>query len=257
MTAIFWINLDSREDRRRFMEAQFAELGLAAERIAAVTPETLEARERGPRLSPSEACVTASHCEAWRRMVKGQLPCALILEDDAYLSSALPVFLDEARPLMSTLDLIRIETGRRRVRVAPASERLNCGVTLQRVHSGQWGTAGYLISDRCAARMLGEPRLFDMALDDIFFDPQGPAFAALDWRQCAPGLCIQGHELEAQGELWRSDVTAQRRQRRASDPGRRKVRGWRAKFAREAERLRRQGDLALAQARDFFAHGVR
>jgi GR25 family glycosyltransferase involved in LPS biosynthesis len=196
---------------------------------------------------------------AWRRVIEAQLPCALILEDDACLSRTLPAFLNEASPLMSALDLIRIETGRRRVRVAPARERLACGVALQRAHSGQWGTAGYLISGRCAARMLDEPRLFDLALDDVFFDPQGPAFAALDWRQCAPGLCIQGDQLAAPDApgLWRSDVTIQRRQRRAADPERGKAKGWRAKLAREAGRLRRQGGLALAEARDFFAHGVR
>lgn len=261
MTEIFWINLDSRPDRRRFMETQFAELGLAAERIAAVTPETLDAqtRARGPGLAPSERCVTASHAAAWGRVLDRDLTHALVLEDDAWLSRLVPGFLAEAGALMSELDLVRIETGRRRVRLGPASHTLRCGVTLQRAYSGQWGTAGYLISRRGAERMLAEPRLFDMALDDVFFDPQGPAFASLAWRQCAPGLCIQGHQRHAHAAegLWRSDVTTERRRRRAADPRRKQPLKWTQKLAREAGRLARQARLMIEAAQGFLARGIR
>jgi glycosyl transferase, family 25 len=36
---LFYINLARRVDRRRFMEKQFAESGIAAERVEAFTPE--------------------------------------------------------------------------------------------------------------------------------------------------------------------------------------------------------------------------
>ena len=261
LTDIFWINLDSRPDRRRFMETQFAGLGLAAERIAAVTPETLDAqaRARGPRLAASELCVTTSHAVAWGRLLERGLTHALVLEDDACLSRTLPSFLAEADALMTELDLVRIETGRRRVRLGPVSHTLRCGVTLRGAHSGQWGTAGYVISGRAAERMLIEPRLFDMALDDVFFDPGGPAFASLAWRQCAPGLCIQGDLLTAQApdDLWRSDVTTERRRRRAADPQRKQRLSWAQRLAREAGRLGRQGGLMIEDARDFLARGIR
>ena len=106
---------------------------------------------------------------------------------------------------------------------------------------------------------LREPRLFDMALDDVFFDPQGPAFASLAWRQCAPGLCIQGDLLAAQAPdgLWSSDVTTDRRRRRAADPGRKQRLSWAQKLAREAGRLGRQGGLMIEDARDFLARGIR
>lgn len=261
MTDIFWINLDSRPDRRQFMETQFEGLGLASERIAAVTPETLDAqiRARSLRLAPSELCVTASHAVAWGRLLERGLTHALVLEDDACLSRTLPSFLAEASALVTELDLVRIETGRRRVRLGPVSHALRCGVTLRRAHSGQWGTAGYVISRRAAERMLTEPRLFDMALDDVFFDPQGPAFASLAWRQCAPGLCIQGDLLAAQAPhgLWRSDVTTDRRWRRAADPQRKQPLSWAQKLAREAGRLGRQGELVIEDARSCLAHGIR
>jgi glycosyl transferase family 25 len=259
MAAIFCINLDERPDRRRFMEAQLAALGLEAERIPAVTPEALDAQTRamGANLAVREVCVTASHRAAWRTMLERGLGHALVLEDDAYLSRLLPDFLREAQAAMSELDLVRIEAGPRPVRVGPATQSLSCGVALQRAHSGQWGTAGYLIAARCAARMLQEPRLFDLALDHVLFDPEGPAFAALDWRQCAPGLCIQGDRLDVRDARWRSDVTGERRQRRAADPQRAAVKNWRQKLVREAERLRRQGALSFQTVRDFFARGVR
>ena len=261
MTAIFWINLDSRQDRRAFMETQFSQLGLAAERIAALTPDGLDAatRARGPTLADSELCVTASHRLAWRRLLEFKLPHALILEDDAQLSSVLPAFLSAAPSVLGELELVRIETGRRRVRVGPATHSLDCDVTLHRVHSDQWGTAGYLITDRCARRLLAEPRLFTAPLDRALFDPMQPLFSANDWRQCAPGLCIQGDQLDGSSAnaLWRSDVTTHRRQRRAEDPRRQAPKTWRQKLAREAERMFRQGRRALRDAADFFSRGVR
>lgn len=259
LTAIFWINLDSRRDRRAFMEAQFAALGLTAERIAAVSPTTLDEdmRAKGPTLAVSELCVTASHRAAWRRMVEARISHALILEDDAHLSRALPAFLTDAPSALEGLDLIRIETGRRKVRIGPVTHRLNSGVELRRAHSDQWGTAGYAIALDGARRMLDEPRLFEAPLDHVFFNPRGAAFTALNWRQCAPGLCIQGEQIASTEPLWQSDVTSGRRQRRSDDPRRKQRKTWRRKLAREAARLARQGRALAQEAGDFFAHGAR
>lgn len=259
LTAIFWINLDSRPDRRAFMEAQFSALGLAAERIAAVSPATLDedTRAKGPTLAVSELCVTASHCAAWRRMIEARISHALILEDDAHLSRALPALLGDALSALEGLDLIRIETGRRKVRIGPVTHRLSCGVALLRAHSDQWGTAGYAIAIEGARRMLDEPRLFEAPLDHVFFNPRGAAFAALNWRQCAPGLCIQGEQIASTETLCQSDVTSERRQRRADDPRRAQRKNWREKFAREAMRLARQGRALAQRTGDFFAHGAR
>jgi glycosyl transferase family 25 len=261
LTAIFWINLDSRQDRRAFMESQFSELGLAAERIAAVTPDALDAETRamGPALADSELCVAASHRLTWRTLLELELPHALILEDDAYLSSALPAFLAAAARILGELDLVRIETGRRRVRVGPPTHRLDCGVTLHCAHSDQWGSAGYLITDRCARRLLDEPRLFAAPLDRALFDPAQNVLSTNDWRQCAPGLCIQGDQLDrsSASALWRSDVTTQRRQRRVGDRRREVSKTWGQKFAREAKRTFQQIRLALRDVADFFSRGVR
>ncbi|HET9231876.1 MAG TPA: glycosyltransferase family 25 protein [Vitreimonas sp.] len=261
MTAIFWVNLDSRQDRRAFMEAQFAQLGLAAERIAAVTPDVLDAATRamGPTLATSELCVTASHRLAWRRLLELEFPHALILEDDAHLSGVLAAFLGSAPSVLGDLDLVRIETGRRRVRVGLPTHRLDCGVTLHRAHSDQWGTAGYLITDRCARRLLAEPQLFVAPLDRALFDPLQSVLSTDDWRQCAPGLCIQGDQLDRSdaNALWRSDVTTQRRQHRAEDPHRKTPKTWRQKLVRETERTLRQGRLALRDVAQFFSEGVR
>jgi len=260
LTAIFWINLDCRGDRRAFMETQFSKLGLEAERIAALTPDALDAETRAmsPALAASEICVTASHRLAWRRLLELKLPHALVLEDDAYLSSALPGFLAAVPSILAEVDLVRIETGRRRVRVGPPTHRLDCGVTLHPAHSDQWGTAGYLITGRCARRLFAEPRLFAAPLDRALFDPSQAVLAANDWRQCAPGLCIQGDQLDRSSEnaLWHSDVTTQRRQRRVGDQHR-KRKTWRLKLVREAGRVLRQGRHSLRDMADYFSRGVR
>jgi glycosyl transferase family 25 len=207
MRPVLWINLDARADRRAFMEQQFADLGLSADRVAAVTPADLGARVAA--LSASEQCVTESHRAAWRAIAQSGGDYALILEDDAVLSPALPGFLDDIAPTMAHLDIVRIETGPRRVKLSPALMRAGA-VALHRAYSDQWGTAGYIISKACAARLLDEPLVYERALDRCLFDPRGALFAKTEWRQCAPGLCIQGDQLDAVETVWRSDVSAER-----------------------------------------------
>src|SRR5690242_19024849 len=93
---IYYINMARRTDRRAFMEAQLAKLGLEATRIEAVTPETFLASavtaSRG-RLTPVALSCSLSHVKAAEALLASGDPCALILEDDAILSTRLPEFL--------------------------------------------------------------------------------------------------------------------------------------------------------------------
>lgn len=243
------------------MEQQFATLGLVGERISAVTPAALDvalsdapsAREIGAALADTEMCVTASHRAAWRAIAARDVACGLVLEDDAVLSPKLPAFLSAVPEAIEALDLVRIETGVRRVRLAPASRRIG-DVSLHQAFSDQWGTAGYVISAACARRLLTEPRVFALPLDHCMFDPRGPIFAAMNWRQCAPGLCIQGDQREAVAALWRSDVTTQRRAHRADKAQRRDIG---QKIGRESARLYQQGARSLRELHERVTQGVR
>lgn len=243
MSPVLWINLDARTDRRAFMEQQVAALGLSAERISAVTPADLNTRVDS--LSASEQCVTESHRVAWRRLVESGAPYALILEDDAVLSPALPAFLEAVAPLMAKWEIVRVETGARRVKLSPALARAG-GVALHQAFSDQWGTAGYIINAACAARLLDDPRVYERALDRCMFDPRGALFADIAWRQCAPGLCIQGDQLDAVEAVWRSDVSAERDEARVRGRVKRSL----------AQKIGRELGRVGAQVRDAVRDGA-
>ncbi len=93
---ILVINLAATTDRLSFQQTQLARLGLAFERLEAVSANDI-ASEVGqaifstwqrPLRSGEIACFL-SHRAAWQRISESQEP-TLILEDDALLSSYVP-----------------------------------------------------------------------------------------------------------------------------------------------------------------------
>lgn len=250
----FYINLDSRLDRRAFMETQFATLGLSAHRIAAMTPAEIDpeclARHCNPTsktwITPVEVAVAFSHRKAWQAMLEEGLPCALIFEDDVYLSSYLPVFLEDIRPDCESLDLIRIETRRRSVYLSGSVARKKHGIRLHRPLSFEWGAAGYIITAACARKLLAVDDWFVMPVDNMMFDPKSRVFAELKIRQTVPGLCAAGYEIDNADEvgLWKSDVHNDRNTRHQGESvltaGQKKLVARHKKLARELRRIERQ-----------------
>src|SRR5690349_706446 len=102
---IYYINLRDRTDRRAFMQGQFAKLGLDAVRVDAVSIASLTSEQltlycdesSSHYLRPPAAACTLSHVKCWEAFlaIPGSPQWALILEDDAVLSGALPAFLDD------------------------------------------------------------------------------------------------------------------------------------------------------------------
>lgn len=100
----FWINLGSREDRRVEMAARLEEIGIAAERFAAVDARGIENRRQGARRplhglerdAPATMCAAAlkeaqnagrhalalTQRLALREAARRKAPAVLLLEDD-------------------------------------------------------------------------------------------------------------------------------------------------------------------------------
>jgi hypothetical protein len=85
------INRDRDTDRMAFQARQLAALGVACERLPAITPETLEPDPSDPYwdrwqrpLRAAEKALLASHRAAWQQVASGEVP-VLVLEDDALL----------------------------------------------------------------------------------------------------------------------------------------------------------------------------
>lgn len=84
MFDVFFINLDAREDRRRFVEGNFSEVnrqGWRLTRIPAVSAEQISSQQLGPGISPGEAGCFLSHRSALDQAVS-RPGHVLIAEDD-------------------------------------------------------------------------------------------------------------------------------------------------------------------------------
>jgi len=257
---IFYINLDRRDDRREFMEGEFGRLGLPAERMAAVTPDALPPllpghRPRSRGLTEEELACSCSHRKAWERVLALGLPHALIMEDDVVLSARLPAFLKALRSMPEGVEIIRLETRLDRIRADRVTDTI-AGIELRRPLSAQWGMAAYVITAECARRLLSDPRFFDVAIDHLFLDPDGPFFSSVEVRQCFPGLCIPGYYIEEMrsDQRWNSDIEPERRRRfdAASGP----ALGQFGKIRREVLRIRRQMLDQIRWSAQYALRGV-
>ncbi len=213
MLPIYYINLSTRPDRQAYMEAQLASLGLAGERIEAVTPVDIAAADialycnsdRPSFLRPSELACTLSHERAWGAMLDAGHEQALVLEDDAEPSSLLPSFLAEAPGIEA--DLIRIETTGAPTRVYPPISTGPSGVAVRRFRSTPMGSAGYILRAQAASKLLGHPALRLRHTDLALYNPFEEPGASLNRVLTDPGLCRPLNMAEQQaGELARSDI---------------------------------------------------
>jgi len=179
---IVYINVASRTDRRDFMEGQLQALGLSAERIEAVTPADLTREQidrycdasRGAFLMPLELCCGLSHLRALRSVLVSGADRAIILEDDAVLSSRLPAFLQDFEQLSLACDLLRLETTFERTRLL-ASQMPACGgIAIQIPYSWASGSGAYLISRRGAQLAVASEELLRKPADRAMCNPYEP-----------------------------------------------------------------------------------
>ncbi len=201
---IFYINLDRRTDRRTQMEERLANLGLAASRLSAITPDQLSDADRAfscnPQkfywMTPEECACTQSHLKALRAFLDSGDSHGLILEDDAVLSPRLPGFLNTFQHAPPPIDIVRLETFLDVQRLAPAADYVVDGVELRRSWTWAAGAAAYIVNRRAAAHVLDSiwPRLD--VIDRPLFNPYEPVGRALRVRHCVPGLAIQMDRLQ-------------------------------------------------------------
>jgi len=196
---IVYINVASRTDRRDFMEGQLQALGLSAERIEAVTPADLTREQidrycdasRGAFLMPLELCCGLSHLRALRSVLVSGADRAIILEDDAVLSSRLPAFLQDFEQLSLACDLLRLETTFERTRLL-ASQMPACGgIAIQIPYSWASGSGAYLISRRGAQLAVASEELLRKPADRAMCNPYEPIPRRLGLKQVNPALAVQ------------------------------------------------------------------
>jgi len=198
---IYFINTARRTDRRAFMERQFAALGLAATRIEAVTPETIDptviARfcnpPSGRRVREKELANNLSHQMAWRAFIAAGAPAGVVFEDDGRLSERLPEFLALVSDgVPDGVDVIKFETlGRRALRLSPRRPVALGTFELRRLLSTHFGACGYVITRNLAEEVLADPLVNTTVNDAYLFSREGPILYRRQVYQCLPALSIQ------------------------------------------------------------------
>lgn len=201
------LNLDTADARRGFMAAQLDALGLPWERIAAVTPETLDPPATDPAwhrwerpLRPAEMAACASHMRAWSRVRDIGAPC-LVLEDDALLDRAVPGLLADLQAAPGAFDHVSLETrGRKKV----LARRPHPALPLRRLHLDRTGAAAYVLWPSGAAKLLARAERARGLADGLIC-------AAGDLRswQADPALAIQLDRAAHHGLASPLDVVSQ------------------------------------------------
>jgi glycosyl transferase, family 25 len=166
----FYLNLDQEVARRHSIEAQLAAAGMQAERIHAVDgskplPTQLSAYFNAEHLMDAGALgCYASHIKAWQKIVRKDLPYALVLEDDAILAPGLPQLLsDVLTALPGGWDMVHLGTAPDRAVCEVARVGTRRVVQFSRVPPG---AVGYLLSRAGARKLLkAEPRLWPIDTD--------------------------------------------------------------------------------------------
>ena len=204
------------------MEEQFAALGLEAQRIEAVTPPEIPAelaRFTSPAryrwLTRGELACSLSHLKAMEALLAGPASHALILEDDAVLSSYLPRFLDAFAAAPPPFDVVRVETYDDWLRIHPKADRTVGEIALRRVYTSPSGTAGYVIARQGAEKILLNHDVFRAQFDMTLFHPFARLAKRLSIRHADPGLCIQHHKRHRDRSFGLTDLDHHRMQRDA------------------------------------------
>lgn len=127
---IFLINLDSSKDRLDLCQQNFGKFGVEFERVPAVNGKALSEaeieqvydrarnlKEYKKDLNRGELGCYLSHIKCWQKIVDEKLDFALILEDDAKISSSFDEF-EQLFPLLKNWDYVRLAFASRNVPIA-------------------------------------------------------------------------------------------------------------------------------------------
>ncbi|WP_210246298.1 glycosyltransferase family 25 protein [Aureimonas fodinaquatilis] len=200
--AIYAINLDRSVDRWETLESNFSGLPYALHRIAALdaafAPEkVLAVRGLHIALPPSglgwsmvrqreyllvqEACF-ASHLVALQQFLHSTNDLALILEDDAVPSAALPGRLAEITRLKQPFDIIKLEGLKSGRRLAVARAQLSQGWLVNSLRPSA-GSAAYVITRAAAEKLMQRAGKLLLPYDDYL---SNPALTGCDIWHCSP-----------------------------------------------------------------------
>lgn len=196
---IFYINIDSRNDKKIFIESQLKKLKIKAERISALTPAKINTdqikKKFSSNLTNAEIACTSSHIAIWKKIIKTKLPYAIILEDDAILSYSLNKFIsaiDQKIPELQKkqIHILRIETRLEKIYQSRSVLKLNDDFSIKKAYSNQYGTGGYIVSQDFCRRFIKSKEIFSAPIDRFLFYNENIVRKLIGTYQLSPALVI-------------------------------------------------------------------
>ncbi len=199
----FYINLEERTDRKKFIEDQAKKLNIETERVNAIDKNNPIVKDHLARnlfngVNASAMACTLSHISAWRKILDQKLEFAIVLEDDAIISPSILATLVgiESSFASSNFDLIRLETsGDKFISLSPPQITLPNRVKICKFYSSQSGTAGYVISSFFIRKIINQSVLYATAIDALFFMPKSNFLNKYNIFQAVPAPIIQTWKL--------------------------------------------------------------
>jgi glycosyl transferase family 25 len=156
---IFIINLPKSKERLEFQKEQMEKLELGFEIIEAVSANDLRPKShifeihRWQRtLRDVEVACYASHRLAWDKVIHMNRP-ALIIEDDALLSSEVPRLLKELESY-NHADIVNLEVRNRKKFVSTRGKKINNHSKIYKLYQDRTGAAGYILWPSGAEKLL-------------------------------------------------------------------------------------------------------
>ncbi|WP_053999203.1 glycosyltransferase family 25 protein [Ahrensia marina] len=253
---ILLVNLDRSEDRLIRMKSIFDEMGLSFSKVPAVDGRNmsdveidswLDADENFYRLRAGEVGCFLSHRACWSIAAANEQPFTVIFEDDVHIGEAAVDLLGDVNWIPKDADIIKLETNQRKTFISKNDLKVPADRSLNQLTGEHTGTAGYIISSRCAQYLLDNTARFKDPLDQYLFNPISPIFASLKIYQLFPALCVQDENLNKGGssESLRSTLHEERRLNRLTGL---------AKLKRELSRPLKKAFLWLSAQKKVLFH---
>jgi len=165
------ISLSSAQDRRAFQAQQLSYYKLDYQFLDALSTEDIDSNTYQQHyqdwqrpMKPTEVACYYSHRSAWNKVLQTQRP-ALILEDDALLSSCVAELLSELEQ-ENNADLVNLENRARKKFVSKTGRPISCRSKLFRLYQDRTGAAGYVLWPSGAKKLLECEKRQGIALAD-------------------------------------------------------------------------------------------
>lgn len=175
---VFVINLPESDERRTAITERLDALGVAFDIFPAVNGKTLSAAEManydeakrirlfGKGLTRGEIGCYLSHYRLWQRIIDEDLPCALIMEDDAVPEADFPVVLDQIMAISEpSWDMLRFFGGKNRK--GRLLHSLECGYSVLYPRHITAGAVAYLLTRQGAEKLLRHGREILWPVDNL------------------------------------------------------------------------------------------